>query len=258
MESMANSLLSFNLNPVFSRLERLAPSVECPFAPDEAIFQQDGEAEDILRLSEGTVCLTKRRPNHRDQIVEFAGAGSVLASSPSNKGLLSAYALDGVLIRRYPKTAFLEVVRSSPRFMELYVQHAQTKLQSARDHVVLLAAGTPDQKLMSFFVEWRTRSESQEIVLPMKRGDIANYLALSVETVSRTIRKLEREKVIAVDRNRVEILDLDRAMVLTASAARRQQPIDSAAPDKSRSAKRFVVNVFTAMHGALPLVTLLA
>ena len=147
---MANSLPSFNLNPVFSRLERLAPGVECPFAPDEAIFREEGEADDILRLSEGTVCLAKRRPNHRDQIVEFACAGSVLSLSPSDQGLLSAYALDGVLIRRYPKAAFLEVVRSSAHFMELYVQHAQTKLQSARDHVVLLAAGTPDQKLMSF------------------------------------------------------------------------------------------------------------
>jgi CRP/FNR family transcriptional regulator len=255
---MANSLLSFNLNPVFSRLERLAPGVECPFAPDEAIFREDGETEDILRLSEGTVCLTKRRPNHRGQIVDFACAGSVLSLSPSDHGLLSAYAIDGVLIRRYPKTAFLEVVRSSPHFMELYVQHAQTKLQSARDHVVLLAAGTPDQKLMSFLVRWRTRSGSHEIVLPMKRSDIANYLGLSVETVSRSIRKLERRGVIAVDRNRVDILDLDQAMALTAPTARNRRADSSAEPDKSRSAKRFVANIVTAMQGTLPLAALLA
>jgi CRP/FNR family transcriptional regulator len=255
---MANSLLPFNLKPVFSRLERIAPGVECPFAPDEAIFREDDDGEDIIRLAEGTVCLTKRRPNHRDQIVEFAVAGSVLSLSPSGKGKLSAYALDGVLVRRYPRAAFLEVVRSSPRFMELYVQHAQTRLQSARDHVVLLAAGTPDQKLMSFFVTWRTKSETQEIVLPMKRGDLANYLGLTVETVSRTIRKLEREGVIAVHRNRIEILNFSQAIALTASKAGNRRPNSSASPDRSRSAKGFVATIVTAMHGALPLATLLA
>jgi CRP/FNR family transcriptional regulator len=87
----------------------------------------------------------------------------------------------------------------------------------AKDHAMLLLLGrmSAEEKLASFLISLSKRMAQRhwkptEFNLTMPRQDIANYLGLAVETVSRLFAHLQEEKIIEVDRRRVNISDMDR------------------------------------------------
>jgi CRP-like cAMP-binding protein len=128
--------------------------------------------------------------------------------------------LDGTVVARYPR-----------REIEAAADHDPTLAREIRDvmldamsrsHARLLILGRVRsiEKVGAFLSEMAERgcdSHEQTIALPMSRYDIADYLALSVETVSRALSRLRREQAIRfIDKHRVSILDrrlLDSRMV---------------------------------------------
>jgi CRP/FNR family transcriptional regulator, anaerobic regulatory protein len=73
----------------------------------------------------------------------------------------------------------------------------------ARDHMVLLGRGTAEEKFAEFIIGWRAKVGRRGVLanlvpLPMSRRDIADFLGLAIETVSRVITKLERKNVVRV------------------------------------------------------------
>jgi CRP/FNR family transcriptional regulator, anaerobic regulatory protein len=88
--------------------------------------------------------------------------------------------------------------------------------------VVLLGRRSADEKVATFLVGWRDRLSrlgkvSTTVPLPMSRQDIADYLGLTIETVSRTLTKLERAGVIAIVPGGIRLLDSARAEALAAA-----------------------------------------
>jgi CRP/FNR family transcriptional regulator len=88
---------------------------------------------------------------------------------------------------------------------------------------MLLGRATPDERLLAFLLMWRERQacgsrQPAEIVLPMKRCDIADYLGVNFETVSRSLSKLQRERVIAVRRERIRFIDREQEAMPGVSA----------------------------------------
>jgi CRP/FNR family nitrogen fixation transcriptional regulator len=77
---------------------------------------------------------------------------------------------------------------------QLYA-HAMCALERTRQHAQLLGRGSAPQKLASFLLSL-TETGRDEVELAMTRQDIADYLGLTIETVSRTLAALEREGVI--------------------------------------------------------------
>ena len=83
------------------------------------------------------------------------------------------------------------------------LEAALQETNAARDHMLLLGRGTAEEKFAEFIVNWRARAGrrgalSNLVPLPMLRRDIADFLGLTIETVSRVITKLEREHVVRV------------------------------------------------------------
>ena len=73
----------------------------------------------------------------------------------------------------------------------------------AQEQMLLLGRRTAEEKIASFLVGWRERlahigDNRQTIALPMSRQDIADYLGLTIETVSRTLTRFEREKMLII------------------------------------------------------------
>ena len=75
-----------------------------------------------------------------------------------------------------------------------------------QDHILLLIK-TAEERVVSFLLEMAARRPAaDEIELPMSRQDIADYLGLTIETVSRTLRVLENSAAIALPNSRRVVL----------------------------------------------------
>jgi CRP/FNR family nitrogen fixation transcriptional regulator len=119
--------------------------------------------------------------------------------------------LDGTVIARYPRR---EVEAAADQDPTLGREIRDIMLDAmSRSHARLLILGRVRsiEKVGAFLSEMAERgcdTHEQTIVLPMSRYDIADYLALSVETVSRALSRLRRERAIRfVDKHRISILD---------------------------------------------------
>jgi CRP/FNR family transcriptional regulator len=96
------------------------------------------------------------------------------------------------------------------------------ELSQAQDHMVLLGRRSAEEKVATFLIGWRDRlaqfgSPSRVVPLPMSRQDIADYLGLTIETVSRTFTKLERDGVIEIMPGSVCLVNPARAEALAAA-----------------------------------------
>ena len=83
-----------------------------------------------------------------------------------------------------------------------------------------------EERLAAFLINWSERLSSRgysarRFILPMQRTDIANYLSLAPETVSRVIRRMTDDGLIAIDRREVELLKPEALETLAASLLRR-------------------------------------
>ncbi|PMY01854.1 nitrogen fixation protein FixK, partial [Pseudomonas sp. MPR-R2A5] len=89
------------------------------------------------------------------------------------------------------KVPFGRFMEERPHLLRRINELAVRELSQARDHMVLLGRRAADEKLASFLLGWRLRLQSRNgvsdmVPLPMSRQDIADYLGLTIETVSRT------------------------------------------------------------------------
>jgi CRP/FNR family transcriptional regulator len=213
-----------------NRLEMMATKVT--LAPDETIFTEDGIDQCVYLLAQGTARLYKSASNGRRQIIGFAVAGDFL-SLPHNPKRWSASAIDHVVLYRLSRVALLRFMESSPQFIGAIGDLLRNEVRASRAQIVLLGRGNPEQKLMAWLFAWRERSrqngaDATDIRLPMRRKDIAEYLNLTVATVSRTLSRFERDGLIAITPAGVRIVDLDGALALARS-------IDTSAASRSSS-----------------------
>ncbi|MEO6103174.1 MAG: helix-turn-helix domain-containing protein, partial [Pseudoxanthomonas sp.] len=93
------------------------------------------------------------------------------------------------------------------------------------DQMILLGRRTATERTASFLVTLRDRwkrinGQSAHVALPMTRADIADYLGLTVETVSRSFTRLRQENLIAArDPQHIELLDAKRLLALAEARA---------------------------------------
>lgn len=101
-------------------------------------------------------------------------------------------------------------------------EFAGHELSLAQDQMLLLGRKSAEEKVAAFLVNLQTRYSrightSVTIELPMSRQDIADYLGLTIETISRTLTKLAREKTILIVPDGVRLLSAERMDRLTAA-----------------------------------------
>ena len=125
-----------------------------------------------------------------------------------------------VNVSRFPREKLKRLILSSPNLQRLLIEFATREMHTAQNQLSLLGNGSAEEKVAIFLVNWRnrltrSRTNSQPVPLPMRRQDIADFLGLKLETVSRTLAKLEEKDVIRLLPKGVLLTGLERASLVT-------------------------------------------
>ena len=192
------------------------------FTSHETVFAQEELTTSFYNLLEGVMRLYKLLPDGRRQIVGFALPGDFLGIAISARNNFSADAVGAVAVCRFSRTAFMQFIADKPHLLRRINELVIRELGQAQDHMVLLGRRSAEEKVASFLIGWRVRlarlgDATNTLPLPMGRQDIADFLGLTIETVSRTFTKLERDGVIEIVPGGVRLVDLERVEVLAAA-----------------------------------------
>jgi CRP/FNR family transcriptional regulator len=152
----------------------------------------------------GVVKLTKTLEDGRQQVVGLQFAPDFLGRLNADENAVAAEAASEVSLCRVPKTMFERMVKSNPSLMERLMTQTLRELDEARDWMVTLGRRTAAEKVASFLLLIATHLDPEaegdlrRFDLPLSRADIADFLGLTIETVSRQLSKLKAEGVISI------------------------------------------------------------
>ena len=192
------------------------------FSTCETVFAQEDVNSSFYNLLDGVMRLYKLLPDGRRQIVGFALPGDFLGMTTTDRHGFSADAIGPVTVCQFARMPFARFAEDKPNLLRRINELTVQELTQARDHMVLLGRRSAEEKVATFLVGWRDRlaelkGASDIVPLPMSRQDIADYLGLTIETVSRTFTKLERDGVIEIIPGGVCLRNSARAEALAAA-----------------------------------------
>ena len=184
--------------PLFAGCSQLVGS-HMTYAQDEEIYGEGEEAEFVYKIVTGVVRTYKLLSDGRRQIGAFHLPGDIFGFESNSTHRLSAEAISdtNVLIFRRRALEFL-ATRSIEVARGLWALTARS-LDHAEDHMLLLGRKTAVERVAAFLLEMDERMQSTGAIrLPMTRRDIADYLGLTLETVSRSLSHLKAEGMVAL------------------------------------------------------------
>jgi CRP/FNR family transcriptional regulator, nitrogen fixation regulation protein len=183
-----------------------------PSARNSEIYGVHERAKYLYKVLKGGVRTYKVSEDGRRQISAFYLPGDVFGFEVGDEHTLSAEAIVDcqLLVIRRTSVATL-ATRDSSVARQLWATMA-AELQRAQDHVMLLIKNA-EERVAWFLLEMSKRSSSDEINLPMSRQDIADYLGLTIETVSRSLTKLKNAAAIALPSARHVVLCNRKALI---------------------------------------------
>lgn len=190
-------------------------------AAKTTLFTQDEPANAVFNITEGVVRLYRLLPDGRRQIVGFALPGDFLGLALLDRYGVSADAVTDVRACRVDRKIFTAYLDCKPHFLRRLHEFTSHELSLAQEQMVLLGRRSAEERLAVFLVGLLKRltrigQGSITLPLPMSRQDIADFLGLTIETVSRTFTKLAKNRTIVVVPDGVRLMDLERLETLAA------------------------------------------
>ena len=188
----------------------------CRLDTNQVLVEEGSARRRVFSLTAGMVRLSRTLADGRRQITGFLMPGDYLGLSDEDVYTQTAEAV-------VPSVLCSFSVEDMDQLMDQYGSlkdrlHLLTRraLRHARDSQLILGRLTPSEKIASFLLLMSNRAtelgfSQSPVNLPMNRTDIADYLGLTIETVSRTFTKLKTQGLIRLpEPHSVEILDKSR------------------------------------------------
>src|ERR1700733_3339248 len=168
-------------------------------AADHQIYTEGDEARCFYKVISGVVRTCRFLSDGRRQIDAFHREGDVFGFEASADHRMAAEAVIDCSVIAYRRRGLETIVSQDDRLSRWFFSHAMTCMASAREHSLLLGRASAAQKIAAFLEETAQRAGGGGVMeLVMSRQDIADYLGLTIETVSRTLSQLDRDGVIGL------------------------------------------------------------
>ncbi len=203
-ERVARPLPASGTIPLGSSIEMMGASM--PFARNAEIYGENEPADYLYKVISGAVRTYKVLNDGRRQIGSFYLPGDIFGLEVGDEHSFSAEAVADCKVLVIKRSALVALAGRDTEVARQLWTMAAAELQRAQDHVMLLIK-TAQERVAGFLVEMSSRNAgASEVDLPMSRQDIADYLGLTIETVSRTLTQLENSGAIAVPTSRRIVL----------------------------------------------------
>jgi CRP/FNR family transcriptional regulator, nitrogen fixation regulation protein len=180
------------------------------YASNLEIFGDGEPAEYLYEVVRGLVRTCKILSNGRRQITGFHMPGEVFGLELDDEHHFSAEAVSDAIILAVKRSAIMGLAARDVYFARRLWAVTARDHQRFQNHIVVLGSMNARQRVAAFLLVVPCNSGDNEIELSMSRRDIADYLGLTIETVSRTMMQFEKEAVIGVPSTRRIVLR-DRA-----------------------------------------------
>jgi len=186
-------------------LARLAAAaVRTTLEPGQEFIAEGEPATHFFNITAGTARLFKLLPDGRRQITGFAGRGHFLGLAVSDTYAFGAEAIGPMSICRFTRSKMIGLLDEFRTLEQKLLQTARSELVTAQEQMLLLGRKTARERLASFLLAHAKAGSAcgiaaRTLELPMTRADIADYLGLTIETVSRSFTKLRGDGLIALE-----------------------------------------------------------
>jgi CRP/FNR family transcriptional regulator, anaerobic regulatory protein len=196
-------------------------ATRCPHQPglrkvaaNETLWCEGEERSNIFIVRSGAICFSRMLPDGRRIVLGFAYPGDIIGIG-SDFHYCDAQTVQATRLEAIPAAAFKRAVVDDPGL-------GKQALDAAYQHVVVISKLSANERLASFLVALSDRNEKHglsplSIVLPMRRVDIADFLGLTIETVSRTFTIFRTAGLIEMDQANVIVFKDTRKLRSLAS-----------------------------------------
>ncbi|MCC3306633.1 helix-turn-helix domain-containing protein [Sneathiella sp. HT1-7] len=177
----------------------------------QSVYREFEEAKYVYSVVSGEIRLANLLDDGRRQITSFKSAGEVIGEQKKGYYQSDAEAVCDTVVCQIPIKALDKYHKEMPSIQSALSEKVLDELHELRHHAILLGRKTPIEKIATFLVD-RARKigddtgNKVEVKLTMGRNDIADFLGLTIETVSRTITKLRKMGVLDVPSNHLILI----------------------------------------------------
>lgn len=165
-------------------------------------FEQD-DVEWLYQVTSGVLRLTRLLEDGRRQVIAFGYPGDIVGFPSDGVHHTDCDILVDATLQPYSKSV-LDCGDGDPQLHQALLHAALREISAMQDHFMMLGRKSALEKVSSFLCVLAERvgqdcGEYKQLNLPMNRADIADFLGLTTETVSRTLTQLRKSDVIAIE-----------------------------------------------------------
>ncbi|NHI00882.1 MULTISPECIES: FNR family transcription factor [Oceanimonas] len=184
-----------------------------PIQKGEELFKAGQPLKSLYAIRAGTVKSYTLTEQGDEQITAFHLAGDLVGFDAINTGAHPSFAqaLETAMVCEIPYEVLDELSGKMPRLRQQIMRLMSNEINGDQQMILLLSKKTAEERLAAFLHGLSTRFAQRgfsprEFRLTMTRGEIGNYLGLTVETVSRLLGRFQKNGMIAVDGKYIRIL----------------------------------------------------
>ncbi|MEO0496002.1 MAG: Crp/Fnr family transcriptional regulator [Pseudomonadota bacterium] len=204
-------------------------SVRSEIEQNSEILAADEAVSSYSNIISGVVKLTKLMPDGRQQIVGLQFAPDLIGRPFGSQSQVTAEAANVVQLCSFSRRTLDKLLQESPELEHKLHMQALADLDEARENLLLLGRKSAMEKVASFILmlirhldgadqtdAGQTGKAGAQVQLPLKRVEIADFLGLTIETVSRQITKLRKAGVITMaDNSHIAVDSIERLQAIS-------------------------------------------
>ena len=171
-------------------------------APNRTLYEQGDQQDHLYIITEGVLRLSHLLVDGRRQVIGFLGPGDLLGGFHSRNGAYcTTETITTLRACSFSQSSFSTFLERHPDFCMTLLAVATNEIEAQYEHGILLARRQAKERIAAFLLmmqgRWISGNENQDVIhLPMSRNDVADYLGLTGETVSRVLNRFKQDRII--------------------------------------------------------------